>query len=102
MSLRRREELVRVAREYDALIITDDVYDQLQWTIPFNKSLVEKAVMPRLVDVDECLNGGTARSGADGFGNTVSNGSFSKVCGPGLRTGWVEGTEKLVYGFSQA
>ena len=103
MSLRRREELVQIARDYGALIITDDVYDQLQWTItPFNDSLIEKATMPRLVDIDERLNDGTIRPGADGFGNAVSNGSFSKVCGPGLRTGWVEGTEKLVYGFSQA
>ena len=93
---------MRIAREYDALIITDDVYDQLQWTIPFNDSSVEKAVMPRIVDVDERLNGGATRPDADGFGNAVSNGSFSKVCGPGLRTGWVEGTEKLVFGFSQA
>jgi DNA-binding transcriptional MocR family regulator len=26
MTLKRREELVTLAREYDALIITDDVY----------------------------------------------------------------------------
>ena len=31
MSLARREGLVRLAREFDALIISDDVYDHLQW-----------------------------------------------------------------------
>ena len=31
MSLERRQNLVQIAREYDALVITDDVYDQLQW-----------------------------------------------------------------------
>lgn len=31
MTLQRRRELVQVAREYDACIITDDVYDMLQW-----------------------------------------------------------------------
>lgn len=114
MSLARREELVRIAREYDALIVTDDVYDQLQW--PTGDTKVEehkfanmKAVMPRLVDVDKVLAGGSERDGSDGFGNVASNGryvdskqrasqeqlliiiSFSKICGPGVRTGWVEG-----------
>ncbi|KAF2843815.1 PLP-dependent transferase [Patellaria atrata CBS 101060] len=103
MSLTRREELVRLAREYDALIITDDVYDFLQWpSSPMSKiSSLERAVLPRVVDVDRFLDGGSERKGSDGFGNAVSNGSFSKICGPGLRTGWVEGTEKLAWGVSQ-
>ena len=103
MSLRRRQQLVLVAREYDALIITDDVYDQLQW--PANREPTEpyakKAVMPRVVDVDRDLDGGSERPGADGFGNAVSNGSFSKVSGPGCRTGWAEGPDKLAYALSQ-
>jgi DNA-binding transcriptional MocR family regulator len=106
MSLKRREELVRVAREYDALVITDDVYDFLQWPStlknPDPSALsLEKAILPRIVDVDRYLEGGAEREGDDGFGNAASNGSFSKICGPGLRTGWVEGTEKLAYGVSQ-
>jgi DNA-binding transcriptional MocR family regulator len=103
MSLRRREELVRLARKYDALIITDDVYDFLQWpsSVTSQTMSLEKAVMPRIVDVDRCLDGGAERIDADGFGNAVSNGSFSKICGPGLRTGWCEGTTKLAHGVSQ-
>ena len=103
MTLRRREELVRVAREFDALIITDDVYDFLQWHAnPDTKTLsLNRAVLPRIVDVDAYLDGGAERDGADGFGNAASNASFSKICGPGLRTGWVEGTKKLAYGVSQ-
>lgn len=103
MSLRRREELVRLAREYDALVITDDVYDFLQWSSSLTPQTLsmDKAVMPRIVDIDRYLDGGTERHGADGFGNAVSNGSFSKICGPGLRTGWCEGSTKLSYGVSQ-
>ncbi|KAH7066832.1 pyridoxal phosphate-dependent transferase [Paraphoma chrysanthemicola] len=103
MSLRRRQELVRVAREFDALVITDDVYDFLQWPSDLTSQTMSlhKATMPRVVDVDRYLDGGAEREGADGFGNAVSNGSFSKICGPGLRTGWCEGTPKLSHGVSQ-
>lgn len=103
MTLRRREELVRVAREYDALVITDDVYDFLQWpsSLTAQTLSVEKAILPRIVDIDGYLDGGAEREGADGFGNAASNGSFSKICGPGMRTGWCEGTPKLAYGVSQ-
>ncbi|BDD57355.1 hypothetical protein MAP00_002723 [Monascus purpureus] len=99
MSLRRRESLVRLARKYDALIVTDDVYDFLQWSSAPNTTLPEpaKASIPRLVDVDRYLDGGPK----DEWGNVVSNGSFSKLVGPGVRTGWAEGTEKFTYGLSQ-
>ena len=85
---------MQVAREYDALIITDDVYDQLIWpTTRSSHSNREHALLPRVADVDRYLEGGPERSGADGFGNAVSNGSFSKIVSPGCRTGWAEGTE---------
>ena len=102
MSLGHREELIRVAREFDALVITDDVYDQLQW--PANKtdaSALDTAFKPRICDIDRFLDGGAERPGADGFGNSCSNGSFSKIVGPGCRTGWAEGTIKFAYGLSQ-
>ncbi|KAI7227675.1 PLP-dependent transferase [Hortaea werneckii] len=109
MSLRRRQGLVRLAREYDALLIADDVYDFLQWPAkPSEQSAPDSgweamgtAHLPRLVDVDREIDGGTERPGADGFGNACSNGSFSKIGGPGLRCGWVEGSEKFAYGVSQ-
>lgn len=93
MSLCRREQLVRLARKYDALVVTDDVYDLLHW----NPTLLGKAAMPRLVDVDHSLDGGVSSP----FGNVVSNGSFSKVLGPGLRTGWTESTELFALGLSK-
>ncbi len=99
MSLHRREQLVRLARQYDALVITDDVYDMLQWkSSPDAPTMVmDKAYLPRIVDIDRTLDGGPI----DDFGNAVSNGSFSKIVAPGCRTGWAEGTESLAYGISQ-
>ncbi|MCJ1436591.1 hypothetical protein MMC27_005971 [Xylographa pallens] len=103
MSLERRQQLVAVAREYDALVVTDDVYDQLQWTISSSPSpTLKEAVQPRVVDIDRFYQGGAERAGADGFGNAVSNGSFSKIVAPGCRAGWAEGSEMFVAGLSNA
>ncbi|GAD99553.1 aminotransferase, putative [Paecilomyces variotii No. 5] len=99
MSLRRRERLVRLARRFDALVVTDDVYDFLQWSSTPNSLLAhpDRAYMPRLIDLDRYLDGGPR----DEWGHVVSNGSFSKLIGPGVRTGWAESTEKFSYGLSQ-
>ena len=102
MSLRRREELVKLARKYDALIISDDVYDFLQWDSSGEwktpeKQRQEKMRLPRLTDVDRELDG----MSEDGFGNAVSNGSFSKMVGPGMRTGWVDATPNFAFGLAQ-
>ncbi|KAK4631913.1 hypothetical protein CLAFUW4_03544 [Fulvia fulva] len=112
MSLRRRRELVQLAREYDMLVSCDDVYDFLQWPADVSQNqlngsgtkleMMKTSHLPRLVDVDRELDGGPERDGADGFGNVCSNGTFSKLLGPGLRCGWVEGAEKFSYGVSQA
>ncbi|CAG8167940.1 unnamed protein product [Penicillium nalgiovense] len=100
MSLRRREALVRLARQYDALIVTDDVYDFLLWSAKPEGSegnFGDRACIPRIVDVDRYLDGGPQ----DGWGHALSNGSFSKLIGPGARTGWAEASEKVAYGLSQ-
>ncbi|KAH0827231.1 hypothetical protein AYO21_09079 [Fonsecaea monophora] len=99
MSLERRRALVRLARQYDALIVTDDVYDMLQWPSDPKAGShgMDTAVLPRIVDVDRELDGGVV----DEYGHAVSNGSFSKIIGPGCRTGWTEGTPAFVYGLSQ-
>ncbi|KAK8244776.1 pyridoxal phosphate-dependent transferase [Phyllosticta capitalensis] len=104
MSLERREHLVRLAREFDCLVVCDDVYDFLQWpaSTESGDSGLRQCTLPRVVDIDRVLEGGAEGPGRDGFGNVASNGSFSKICGPGLRTGWVQGTRKLAYGVSQA
>ncbi|KAI4112157.1 MAG: hypothetical protein LQ339_000165 [Xanthoria mediterranea] len=110
MTLRRRQELVQIARQYDALVITDDVYDQLQWlskhiakpsTYDDPSPSLRQALLPRLVDIDRWFQGGAERHGADGFGNVVSNGSFSKLAAPGVRCGWAEGSESFILGLSK-
>lgn len=103
MSLERRQALIRLARRHDALIVADDVYDQLQWKSGPDTTFepLTKAILPRLVDVDAELDGGFNRAGADGFGNAMSNGSFSKIVGPGVRCGWTEGSSKLAFAVSQ-
>ncbi|OQD82817.1 hypothetical protein PENANT_c019G03581 [Penicillium antarcticum] len=97
MPCARREALVRLARRYDALVVCDDVYDFLHWGILHTSDAVAKP-LSRIVDVDRELDGGPQ----DQFGNAVSNGSFSKLIGPGCRVGWAEGTKCFIHGLSQA
>ncbi|KAH8671594.1 pyridoxal phosphate-dependent transferase [Xylariales sp. PMI_506] len=92
MSLSRRRALLSLARKHDALIICDDVYDFLLWV----DAPSWECSMPRLVDLDRETPG----AAADGFGNVVSNATFSKLIGPGCRVGWAEGTDKLITGLS--
>ncbi|KAJ5756056.1 hypothetical protein N7533_005599 [Penicillium manginii] len=96
MTTSRRESLVRIARKFDALIVCDDVYDFLNWDLQDVKHTPSS--FQRLVDIDRTLDGGPS----DYFGNVVSNGTFSKLIGPGCRVGWAEGTVKFAYGLSQA
>ncbi|KAK4222341.1 putative aminotransferase [Podospora fimiseda] len=101
MSLKRRKELVLVAREFNALVICDDVYDFLQWPVSSTDSSELPPLLPRLSDIDASL--GPSRHDPPGkfFGHAVSNGSFSKLAGPGTRTGWTHATADFVLGLSQ-
>ncbi|KAM0334439.1 hypothetical protein ACHAQA_001466 [Verticillium albo-atrum] len=123
MSLETRQGLVALARKHNALIICDDVYDLLQWPIlqdakapselpetPSNPNYVnfppvrlpDDALLPRLADIDFDLGPSTYDDQAGThFGHAISNGSFSKILGPGIRTGWVQGTPAFIYGLSQ-
>jgi DNA-binding transcriptional MocR family regulator len=102
MSLQRRQQLVSLARTHNALIITDDVYDHLQWSTSPSSKLFPgnvQAILPRLTDVDRALP--PHPSDPHHFGHTMSNASFSKILGPGVRTGWVDAMPSLAYGLSQ-
>lgn len=95
MSPKVREELIGLAREFDLLIISDDVYDFLRWPSEGNPSQKLATIPPRFVDLDRA----TAPPGA--WGNSISNGSFSKIVAPGVRVGWAEGSEKAILRLSQ-
>lgn len=81
LSLETKMRLIAIARKYNMLIICDDVYDLLDFNLP------EKGGVPnkRMVYLDrETLPEG------ERYGNVISNATFSKLLGPGLRTGWQE------------
>ena len=73
MSLAEREELVRVARELDLLIVEDSPYRELRYSGDVVKSIRELA--PE---------------------RTLHLGSFSKIFAPGFRLGWIIGPEALL------
>lgn len=103
MSLRRREGLVKLARKYNALVVCDDVYDFLQWPVGADLQPPSEwppdMKLPRLCDIDLAMD--RAADDPQGFGHAVSNGSFSKLVGPGIRTGWLEGSPAFALGLSQ-
>ncbi|KAI8816859.1 putative aminotransferase [Fimicolochytrium jonesii] len=76
-----REEILRLARKHNILVICDDVYQLLHY---------DTATPPpkRLVAFDD-LAGETG-------GNVISNCSFSKIFAPGARLGWIEAPKRIV------
>ncbi|KAM8709884.1 hypothetical protein ACLKA7_016654 [Drosophila subpalustris] len=72
--------IVQLARKYDFLVLCDDVYNILNYC--------EKPLHARLFSYDDRADEGFA-------GNVISNGSFSKIIGPGVRLGWLEVPPRL-------
>lgn len=83
-SVKTRNAVLELARKYDMLVITDDVYELLDYTDSTKR-------VPRLVYLDI-----ESRPTAKTFGNSVSNATVSKILAPGARFGWQEtATNKL-------
>lgn len=89
MPLATRHALIALARKYDVLLICDDVYDALDFS---QDTSSPSELPPRFVTLDRQ----TMPPGHIGFGNTLSNCSFSKIVGPGLRVGWQESATPLL------
>ncbi|KAK4125429.1 PLP-dependent transferase [Parathielavia appendiculata] len=109
LSIARRTALIHLAREHDALIISDDVYDLLQWPVtssPPPTSLVSpsplppQTPLPLLSQIDASLPPSRHNPPGKNFSHAISNASFSKLVGPGIRTGWIHGTADFAHGFS--
>ncbi|AQQ52317.1 aminotransferase-like domain-containing protein [Planococcus lenghuensis] len=73
MSLDRRKHLLRLAGDFDFLIIEDDAYGELAFE--------ERPVPLKAMDADN---------------RVIYVGSLSKVVAPGMRIGWVAGAEELI------
>lgn len=78
----RRKRLIELARNYDFLILADEVYQLLYYKSP--------PPMP-LAGFD------TSESGC-----VLSIGSFSKILAPGLRLGWIHAQPNLIERFKTA
>lgn len=70
----RRERLIVLAREHDLLLIADEVYQFLNYT----------------VQPPPCFGAYTDSE------NVISLGSFSKILAPGLRLGWAQAHPKII------
>ncbi|KAL1511163.1 hypothetical protein AB1Y20_005979 [Prymnesium parvum] len=83
-----RRKLVRIARELNLLVLSDDLYELLYFPSERSSSRSDQPSPPaRLVSLD---------FEEGGSGNVVSNNSFSKILGPGVRCGWIEARSELV------
>ncbi|KAI5964556.1 YEY2 [Candida theae] len=79
-SLRTREKLLQLARQYDMLLISDDVYEFLDYSSP---STIPPPPAAKINQIDQ-------ETVSSKYGNSISNATFSKIIAPGLRVGWQE------------
>ncbi|XP_065175004.1 uncharacterized protein LOC135804951 [Sycon ciliatum] len=102
LDAQRCNDILRVAKANDLLVLSEDVYNLLPFSQSFrdgdfNSSYVpatEEKVDPsplRMYHYDRLAN-----SGNPGYGNVVSNCTFSKILAPGSRLGWMEGSKHVL------
>ena len=76
----RREEIIKIAKKYEVLIVEDSPYKQIRFEGKDQKSLYA----------------------LDGEGNVINLGTFSKIFVPGFRIGWVIAHKNVVDKFIMA
>jgi len=74
LSLKRREELVALAHEYDTLILEDDAYGEIRF---------EGEPLPSLYSLDP-------------HGRVIRAGTVSKILGAGFRLGWLCAPKEMI------
>ena len=77
MSMRRRQELVELAHEFDTFILEDDAYGELRF---------EGEHLPSLYALD-------------GGGRVLRAGTVSKILGAGFRLGWLCAPKEMIPAF---
>ncbi len=74
LNLQRREALAELARQYDLIVVEDDVYYQLWYDAPPPPSIYSLSASDSVIRL----------------------GSFSKILAPGLRLGWMHAPPKII------
>ncbi|MBT3321762.1 MAG: PLP-dependent aminotransferase family protein [Anaerolineae bacterium] len=90
LSLKRRQELVRLADHYGTPIIEDDPYGQIRF---------EGEHLPPVAVVDSEYR---EENGNTYAGNVIYLSTFSKLLAPGIRIAWAIGDEKVISKLVQA
>ena len=74
LDIEQRRQLIKLAKQYELLVIEDDVYHQLWYDVPPPPSIYNLAPAE----------------------NVVRLGSFSKILAPGLRMGWMLAAPEII------
>jgi 2-aminoadipate transaminase len=74
LSLKRRQELLALAKRHNVIVLEDDAYGELRW---------EGEPLPSLFALDDA-------------GLVARTGTFSKILGAGTRVGWVIAPASMV------
>ncbi|XP_043202050.1 2-aminoadipate transaminase-like isoform X1 [Amphibalanus amphitrite] len=88
ISEEKRRGLVELARRFDVLLFCDDVYNLL--TYP------PARVGPLLITYDHDSPPTPGVTPPTPVGHVVSAGTFSKICAPGVRVGWLEAPPRMI------